>query len=41
MKNAQHGLDLLDPAEIVYEVFKAVAVSCSGTTSVYLILTTG
>ena len=32
---------MLDPAETVYEVFKAVAKSASGLTTVYLVLATG
>ena len=32
---------MLDPAEIVYGIFKAVAKSTTGLTSVYLILGTG
>lgn len=41
MEKAQHGFDMLDPSEIVYEIIKVAARQCSGMTSVYIILTTG
>ncbi len=40
MPKLQHGFDKLDPAEIVYEVFKAIAKNATGLTAVYLIIGT-
>ena len=41
ISKAQHSLDMLDPAKIVYETIKVAASQCSGLTTVYVILTTG